>query len=51
MLSWQRTAFHFQPEENWMNGMVRTSRYFNFFLFFFYKKNGLLVQKSGMPFG
>jgi beta-fructofuranosidase len=20
MLSWQRTAFHFQPEENWMNG-------------------------------
>ncbi|KAL0542147.1 hypothetical protein IC582_022239 [Cucumis melo] len=19
MLSWQRTAFHFQPEENWMN--------------------------------
>jgi len=31
MLSWQRTAFHFQPEENWMNGMVRTSRYFNSF--------------------
>lgn len=20
MLSWQRTAFHFQPERNWMNG-------------------------------
>lgn len=20
MLSWQRTAFHFQPENNWMNG-------------------------------
>lgn len=20
MLLWQRTAFHFQPEENWMNG-------------------------------
>lgn len=20
MLSWQRTAFHFQPEKNWMNG-------------------------------
>jgi hypothetical protein len=19
-LSWQRTAFHFQPEQNWMNG-------------------------------
>lgn len=22
MLSWQRTAFHFQPEKNWMNGNV-----------------------------
>lgn len=22
MLSWQRTAFHFQPEENWMNGIL-----------------------------
>lgn len=21
VLSWQRTAFHFQPEQNWMNGM------------------------------
>lgn len=21
MLSWQRTAYHFQPEKNWMNGM------------------------------
>jgi len=20
ILSWQRTAFHFQPEKNWMNG-------------------------------
>lgn len=20
MLTWQRTAFHFQPEKNWMNG-------------------------------
>lgn len=20
MLSWQRTAFHFQPQRNWMNG-------------------------------
>lgn len=20
MLSWQRTSFHFQPQENWMNG-------------------------------
>lgn len=23
MLSWQRTAFHFQPEKNWMNGNFR----------------------------
>ena len=22
MLSWQRTAYHFQPEKNWMNGRV-----------------------------
>ncbi|GKV38090.1 hypothetical protein SLEP1_g46036 [Rubroshorea leprosula] len=22
MLLWQRSAFHFQPEKNWMNGMV-----------------------------
>lgn len=22
MLSWQRTAFHFQPEKNWMNGTL-----------------------------
>ncbi|KAF3567563.1 hypothetical protein DY000_02012612 [Brassica cretica] len=21
VLSWQRTAFHFQPEKNWMNGI------------------------------
>ena len=21
MFSWQRTAFHFQPQKNWMNGM------------------------------
>lgn len=23
MLSWQRTAFHFQPEKNWMNGKIK----------------------------
>ncbi|KAL6004927.1 hypothetical protein ACLOJK_005485 [Asimina triloba] len=21
MLAWQRTAYHFQPQKNWMNGM------------------------------
>lgn len=25
VLSWQRTAFHFQPEQNWMNGMLKIS--------------------------
>lgn len=25
MLSWQRTAFHFQPMKNWMNGMLHYS--------------------------
>lgn len=31
MLSWQRTAFHFQPEKNWMNG---NNSFVIFFLFF-----------------
>ncbi|MQM18958.1 hypothetical protein Taro_051960 [Colocasia esculenta] len=26
MLSWQRTAFHFQPEKNWMNGTYGGTR-------------------------
>lgn len=30
MLSWQRTAFHFQPEKNWMNG---NSDHFSAFFF------------------
>lgn len=25
MLSWQRTAFHFQPQKNWMNGTTFSS--------------------------
>lgn len=25
MLSWQRTSFHFQPQMNWMNGLLPTS--------------------------
>lgn len=25
MLSWQRTAFHFQPQQNWMNGMLSST--------------------------
>lgn len=29
MLSWQRTAFHFQPKKNWMNGLI-------YFLHLFY---------------
>lgn len=23
MFSWQRTAYHFQPEKNWMNGRYK----------------------------
>jgi beta-fructofuranosidase len=34
MFSWQRTAYHFQPEENWMNG-----RYSQFFFTFLNKSN------------
>lgn len=29
MFSWQRTAFHFQPEKNWINGRCNYS--FNFY--------------------
>lgn len=39
MLSWQRTAFHFQPEKNWMNGSIfihRSIYLFFFFVFFVY---------------
>ncbi|XP_054822932.1 acid beta-fructofuranosidase-like isoform X1 [Prosopis cineraria] len=35
MLSWQRTAFHFQPEKNWMNGPM----YFKGWYHFFYQYN------------
>ncbi|XP_050228908.1 acid beta-fructofuranosidase-like [Mercurialis annua] len=34
MLSWQRTAFHFQPEKNWMNdpnGPLFYNRWYHFF--------------------
>lgn len=32
MISWQRTAFHFQPQKNWMNGKCTLA----YFLFYFY---------------
>ncbi|KAJ0968599.1 hypothetical protein J5N97_025516 [Dioscorea zingiberensis] len=32
MLQWQRTAFHFQPQKNWMNGFLPSSSSL-FFLF------------------
>ncbi|KAG9132653.1 hypothetical protein Leryth_016701 [Lithospermum erythrorhizon] len=35
MLAWQRTAFHFQPKENWMNGPV----YYNGYYHLFYQYN------------
>ncbi|KAH7549583.1 hypothetical protein ACOSP7_025565 [Xanthoceras sorbifolium] len=31
LLSWQRTAFHFQPEKNWMNGPVFYKGWYHFF--------------------
>ncbi|MBA0878976.1 hypothetical protein Goshw_013923 [Gossypium schwendimanii] len=31
MLSWQRTAFHFQPEKNWMNGPLFYKGWYHFF--------------------
>ncbi|QHO19881.1 hypothetical protein HN873_035984 [Arachis hypogaea] len=31
MLSWQRTAFHFQPDKNWMNGPVYYKEWYHFF--------------------
>ncbi|KAM7258879.1 hypothetical protein ACFE04_014620 [Oxalis oulophora] len=31
MLSWQRTAFHFQPEKNWMNGPMFYKGWYHFF--------------------
>lgn len=37
MLSWQRTAFHFQPEKNWMNGICLSS-IINFNFLFVFKK-------------
>jgi beta-fructofuranosidase len=32
MFSWQRTAYHFQPEKNWMNGRcnINSSLHFSF---------------------
>ncbi|KAJ1416028.1 Glycosyl hydrolase family 32, N-terminal [Sesbania bispinosa] len=31
MLSWQRTAFHFQPDKNWMNGPLYYKGWYHFF--------------------
>ncbi|CAN1333329.1 Acid beta-fructofuranosidase [Linum perenne] len=35
MLSWQRTAFHFQPEKNWMNGTIGPLYYKGWYHFFY----------------
>ncbi|KAH6804163.1 Glycosyl hydrolases family 32 protein [Perilla frutescens var. frutescens] len=35
MLSWQRTAYHFQPEKNWMNGPL----FYNGWYHLFYQYN------------
>ncbi|RDX65605.1 Acid beta-fructofuranosidase, partial [Mucuna pruriens] len=31
MLSWQRTAYHFQPDNNWMNGPMYYKGWYHFF--------------------
>ncbi|KAL5098966.1 hypothetical protein RYX36_003293 [Vicia faba] len=38
MLSWQRTAFHFQPKHNWMNGPLYYKGRYHFF--YQYNPNG-----------
>ncbi|KAK9203536.1 hypothetical protein WN943_013791 [Citrus x changshan-huyou] len=40
MLSWQRTAFHFQPQKNWMNGPVFYKGWYH--LFYQYNPNGAI---------
>ncbi|KAL2962291.1 hypothetical protein AAZX31_17G134000 [Glycine max] len=41
MLSWQRTAFHFQPEKNWMNDPNGPMYYKGWYHFFYqYNPNG-----------
>lgn len=64
MLSWQRTAFHFQPQKNWMNGNYRPHSHLlfltysflicfsSFFLFhlFLNKKFFFLFSKTHISF-
>ncbi|KAF3448383.1 hypothetical protein FNV43_RR09096 [Rhamnella rubrinervis] len=38
MLSWQRTAYHFQPQHNWMNGPLLYKGWYHFF--YQYNPNG-----------
>ncbi|KAF5734429.1 acid invertase [Tripterygium wilfordii] len=40
VLSWQRTAFHFQPEKNWMNGPLFYKGWYHFF--YQYNPNGAM---------
>ncbi|MBA0756163.1 hypothetical protein Gogos_022055 [Gossypium gossypioides] len=41
MLEWQRTAFHFQPEKNWMNDVTGPLFYNGWYHFFYqYNPNG-----------
>lgn len=43
MLSWQRTAFHFQPEKNWMNDPNGPLYYKGWYHFFYqYNPNGAI---------
>ncbi|KAL8526403.1 hypothetical protein ACS0TY_015563 [Phlomoides rotata] len=38
LLSWQRTAYHFQPKKNWMNGPLLYKGWYHFF--YQYNPNG-----------
>ncbi|KAL2348136.1 hypothetical protein Fmac_002136 [Flemingia macrophylla] len=38
ILSWQRTAYHFQPQKNWMNGPMYYKGWYHFF--YQYNPNG-----------
>lgn len=50
MLSWQRTAFHFQPEKNWMNGTFSSFKKKLFFIDFLSpdKLIGMVLTRDNM---
>lgn len=47
MLTWQRTAFHFQPEQNWMNGKFFKFLFNLSFCFYFHRFRRRGAFRSG----